>query len=977
MRQNVLPILEAAGVDLVLSGHSHSYERSYLLNGHYGQSNTLTPAMIIDNGSGNPSIDNPYQKEFESDLSSEGTVYITSGSAGKTSGGALNHPAMYASFNQLGSCILDVDSNQMRIQFLNGNGFVADEFLIEKVFYQGVAPEISMLAPLDEEIFPLNQTITLEATATDADGSITSVEFIVNGVSAGTDNTAPYQLPYNLSLNGDYSIYAIATDDSANVVLSDSISVFAGSINGTQTIPVVATNDDVEEYVTGVMKLNSSDLEFVRDPNFGDQLIGIRFLNVEVPIDAVINQAYIQFTTDETTNINPTELVIFGEAAPNSSALTSGSGNLSNRRRTRSILPWLPPNWNVQQQSGINQRTVDISNIIEEIVAIPGWESGNAITLMITGWGRRTAESFDGTDPAELFIDYTFTPSSSNTVPEIDFVLDEDSLQMFGLQTLNVEAESFDSTGTVVESRFYVNGSLTATDNTYPFQLNWTPTDSGNYVLTVLAEDDEGNVSEADSLFVRVDTDFLSTTTAIPIAAGNDDAEEDRVGNVNLNESQLQLVAGNDYATGDQTVGLRFVNLPVDQGAKIYQAWIQFQTAANYNRHPIDLRITGHESDDAPVFQSSNGNIAGRARTDASVNWQPAIWTLVNQNSPLQRTPDLRDVIQEIIDRPGWQKGNALALLLDGTGGRTAWSFEGNSNRAAVLHLVFEPSPEIVRGPYLQRAATDQMTVRFRTDLPVGSEVHIGPSVGNYPDIFSQAGPETEHEIVLTGLSPQTQYFYQVLSDGKVIGGGSSDDFFYSAPTDSSYAPVRAWILGDPGTANNNARAVRNAYYTYTGNQYTDLMIMLGDNAYNDGTDAQYQQAVFENMYEDLLKQTVLFPCPGNHEFYNGGTDSPTETGPYYDIFSLPRNAESGGLASGTEAYYSYDYGNVHFISLDSHDSDRNPGSAMLTWLQNDLAATIQEWIVVYFHHPPYTKGSHNSDNPNDSGGRMHDMREH
>jgi acid phosphatase type 7 len=90
----------------------------------------------------------------------------------------------------------------------------------------------------------------------------------------------------------------------------------------------------------------------------------------------------------------------------------------------------------------------------------------------------------------------------------------------------------------------------------------------------------------------------------------------------------------------------------------------------------------------------------------------------------------------------------------------------------------------------------------------------------------------------------------------------------------------------------------------------------------------------------------------------------------------LPRNGQAGGVASGTEAYYAFDYANVHFIVLDSMDSSRAPGDPMLTWLHDDLAATGQEWVIAIWHHPPYSKGSHNSDNAADSGGRMIDMRE-
>jgi len=62
-------------------------------------------------------------------------------------------------------------------------------------------------------------------------------------------------------------------------------------------------------------------------------------------------------------------------------------------------------------------------------------------------------------------------------------------------------------------------------------------------------------------------------------------------------------------------------------------------------------------------------------------------------------------------------------------------------------------------------------------------------------------------------------------------------------------------------------------------------------------------------------------------------------------------------------------------ICLDSHDSDRALDGAMIQWLKTDLAETKAEWIVAFFHHPPYTKGTHDSDKDSDSGGRMNDMR--
>ena len=243
--------------------------------------------------------------------------------------------------------------------------------------------------------------------------------------------------------------------------------------------------------------------------------------------------------------------------------------------------------------------------------------------------------------------------------------------------------------------------------------------------------------------------------------------------------------------------------------------------------------------------------------------------------------------------------------------------------------------------------------------MATDSRVSYGPAQGKLTSQVDQSTLRTEHEVQLTGLTPDTTYYYAIGSTTATSAGGDTDHFFVTPPRPGVEKPVRVWVIGDSGTANRNAKAVRDGYLAAKGDTYTHVWLMLGDNAYRDGTDREYQNAVFE-MYPSLLRQTVLWPTLGNHDGHSA--DSDTQSGPYYDIFTLPRRGEAGGVPSGTEAYYSFDYANVHFICLDSHDSDRSPGGPMLTWLQNDLAATTQEWIIAYWHHPPYSKGSHDSD---------------
>ncbi len=153
---------------------------------------------------------------------------------------------------------------------------------------------------------------------------------------------------------------------------------------------------DAEESATGAVTLNSADLELVDDAS--NQTVALRFTGVNVPQNATIATAYVQFEVDETSQ-EPTSLIIEGEAADDSALLKSTTGNLSSRPRTAAAVPWDPPPWSQTGQSGPDQRTADIAAVIQEIVERPGWASGNALTLIFTGTGRRVAESFEG-DPA-------------------------------------------------------------------------------------------------------------------------------------------------------------------------------------------------------------------------------------------------------------------------------------------------------------------------------------------------------------------------------------------------------------------------------------------------------------------------------------------------------------------------------------------------------------------------------------------------
>jgi hypothetical protein len=156
------------------------------------------------------------------------------------------------------------------------------------------------------------------------------------------------------------------------------------------------------------MYLISSDLELVYDPYVGsNQTVGIRFSGVDIPRGAAIANAYVQFQVDEPSS-GTAALTIEGENVDDASTFAYSDGNISSRTRTATAVSWYPEAWVTVGEAGPDQRTPDISSVIQEIVDRDGWSAGNSLVIIITGTGERVAESYNG-DPNGaplLHVDY-------------------------------------------------------------------------------------------------------------------------------------------------------------------------------------------------------------------------------------------------------------------------------------------------------------------------------------------------------------------------------------------------------------------------------------------------------------------------------------------------------------------------------------------------------------------------------------------
>ncbi len=285
-------------------------------------------------------------------------------------------------------------------------------------------------------------------------------------------------------------------------------------------------------------------------------------------------------------------------------------------------------------------------------------------------------------------------------------------------------------------------------------------------------------------------------------------------------------------------------------------------------------------------------------------------------------------------------------------GGTSVWSVSG-------IFQTLSSTVSLTRGPYLQLSTQTSIFIRWRTNIPCDSRIVFGTDPTNLNLSTTNTTQTTEHVVRLTNLTKNTKYYYSIGLTGTILQG-NADNYFITNPDVGATSPVRIWAIGDFGRSSTAQREVRDSYEAYTVGTHTNVWLWLGDNAYNDGTDSEYQTKVFDE-YPQQFKKWVTWPTSGNHDLHSANSNN--LTGPYYDNFTMPMQGEAGGVPSGTEAYYSFNYANIHFVCLESYGSNfRSVTGDMANWLNADLTANTQTFTVVYFHHPPYSKGSHNSD---------------
>lgn len=233
-------------------------------------------------------------------------------------------------------------------------------------------------------------------------------------------------------------------------------------------------------------------------------------------------------------------------------------------------------------------------------------------------------------------------------------------------------------------------------------------------------------------------------------------------------------------------------------------------------------------------------------------------------------------------------------------------------------------------GPYLQNVGPDRITIMWETARPADSRVEYGLTSSLGKSVY-ESRRTLIHEITLTGLKRETQYHYRVVSDGKVSEGST----FRTAI--KAKTPFRMVVYGDNRTDVPSHEKVVEGIVR----EKADLVINVGDVVTNGRNYEEWNREFFVPA-RPLMRSTPLYIAIGNHE---------RNAHWFYDYVSFPP----------PENYYSFDYGNTHFIVLDTNPyTPYQSRSAQYQWLENDLRskkARKATWVLVFAHQPPYSEG--------------------
>jgi hypothetical protein len=872
-----------------------------------------------------------------------------------------------------------------------------------------VAPTVGLTNPADGSSVGLNTSINLTATASDTDGTITRVEFFDGGTKLGESTAAPYAFAWNGAVPGVHTLTAVATDNSGLDAVSSVVTLTISNIAPTV---VLTEPDELESFYDAPTNLflsaNASDAD--------GTIAKVEFYANATKIgEALVAPYQFTWTRGVTGVYSVTAKAIdnYGASTISYSALVTVT-NVDNVAPTAGITS--PSNggaYAVGSAITINATTSDTDGVVAKVEFYQGTTKlGEDLSSPFSfAWSGATVGSYTLTAVA------TDNDGAVTTSSAVSITVASAGSRSF----VTSIAENFDSMGT--GTAFALGWSI-KTGNVGSLNTTWTDAiaingTGTNSVAVMLATTGVLTLNDAPSANNVNGYNAMGATTTDRVLATAPTG-------VNGVAIQLQLTNNSPAAIGTVQLGYdirRYTAVATANelpGYWLFYSLDNVTTWTNVSALNPTLAGAGVQVPNtigvttvapAAITLSSawamNADLLLRWVDDNAVATSPDQiigldnFTITSQalvgtpptvtlTAPLASDPffapatinlaataaDTDGTIAKVEFYNGATKlGEATSApytyawtsVASGTYSLTARATDNDNNITASssVYVVVNPAPgsgTLTRGAYLNQNNQNSIVVRWRSSQAVAGRVMYGTSPTSLTSVANEAASATDHVVRLTGLAPYTRYYYSIGSAYDTLAGGNTNYTFRTSPVPGTATDTRIWVVGDCGRGTQFQMDVRDAYYSWTGSRTPDMCLMLGDNAYNSGLDTEYTTG-FYNIYPTMFRKMPLWSCLGNHDANNGVT-TPTTNFPYFDMFTFPTAGECGGVASGTEHYFSWDYGNIHFISLDSQTTLANssPTAPQTVWLQQDLASTTKTWIIAFFHHPPYSKGSHDSD---------------
>ena len=268
--------------------------------------------------------------------------------------------------------------------------------------------------------------------------------------------------------------------------------------------------------------------------------------------------------------------------------------------------------------------------------------------------------------------------------------------------------------------------------------------------------------------------------------------------------------------------------------------------------------------------------------------------------------------------------------------------------------VLVRAASSLVRNPYLQNVQGQQASILWATSesgdakavvfAPDGSTKTVQATTRLFTAQETKlAGPVYQHQADFSNLEAATSYTYRVELNGQALTQNAGQ---LRTPGAGNFSFL---AFGDSGLSTPEQRTMTDLMVSEKG---VSFALHTGDLVYPEGGFEQYNAAYF-GINATLMDRLPFFPVLGNHDCV---ADSGTA---YLALHSVP---DSGINPADKGRYYSFDWGDVHFCSIDTNLLPGEASARMLDWFENDLRSTRQFWKVVFFHHPPYPTGHHKDD---------------